>query len=133
MYTPLSYLYQLLPSNASFLRWHFETQHPGDTPVIRLNQNDIYILEDFENSSLQNKYTQQKKFRKSQKPVQHKNTKANNYSIFVNLFRYMSSVEKIVNVSLLAPILLLWNSVKLPRGQSHFSQKLATAYSLIIT
>ena len=44
IYTPLLYLYRLLLLNASFLRWHFETQHPGDTPVIRLNQNDIYVI-----------------------------------------------------------------------------------------
>ena len=40
------------------------------------------------------KYTQQKKLRKSQKTMQLKNTKAYNYSIFIYLFRYMSSVEK---------------------------------------
>ena len=39
-------------------------------------------------------YTQQKKLRKSQKTMQHKNTKANKYSIFIYLFRYMSSVGK---------------------------------------
>ena len=49
-------------------------------------------------------YTQQKKLRKSQKTMQHNNTKGNNYSIFIYLFRYMSSVEKNVNLSLLAPI-----------------------------
>ena len=58
------------------------------------------------------KYTQQKKLRKSQKTMQHKFTKANNYSIFIYLFRYMSSVEKNVYFSLLAPISLLWHSVK---------------------
>ena len=57
-------------------------------------------------------YTQQKKLRKSQKTMQHKNTKANNYSIFIYLFRYMSSVEKNVYFSLLAQIPLLWQSVK---------------------
>ena len=35
----------------------------------------------------------------------------------------MSSIEKNVYFSLLAPIPLLWHSVKWPRGQSHFSQK----------
>ena len=49
-------------------------------------------------------YTQQKKLRKSQKTMQHKNTKANNYLIFICLFRYMSSVEKHVYFKLLAPI-----------------------------
>ena len=39
-------------------------------------------------------YTEQKKLRKSQKTMQHKNSKANNFSFFINLFRYMSSVEK---------------------------------------
>ena len=73
--------------------------------------------------SLIAKYTQQKKLRKSQKTMQHKNTKVNNYSIFIYLFRYMSSVEKNIFLSLLAPIPLLWYSVKQPRGQSHFSQK----------
>ena len=57
-------------------------------------------------------YTQQKKLRKSQKTMQHKNTKANNYSNFIYLFRYMSSVEKNVYFSLLAQIPLLWQSVK---------------------
>ena len=50
-------------------------------------------------------YTEQKKLRKSQKIMQHKNTKANNYSIVIYLFRYRSSVEKNVYFSLLAPIL----------------------------
>ena len=58
------------------------------------------------------KYTEQKKLGKSQKTIQHKDTKANNYLIFINLFRYMSSVEKNVDFSLLAPISLLWRSVK---------------------
>ena len=40
------------------------------------------------------KYTEQKKLRKSQKSMQHKETIANNYSIFIYLFRYMSSVDK---------------------------------------
>ena len=59
-----------------------------------------------------NNYTQQKKLRKSQKTMQHKNTKSNNDSIFIYLFRYMSSVEKNVYFSSLAPIPLLWYSVK---------------------
>ena len=45
-----------------------------------------------------------KKLRKSQKTMQHKNSKANNYSFFINLVRYMSSVEKNVYLSLLALI-----------------------------
>ena len=49
-------------------------------------------------------YTQQKKLRKSQKTMQHKNTKEKNYSIFIYLFRYMSSVEKHVYFKLLAPM-----------------------------
>ena len=57
-------------------------------------------------------YTEQKKLRKSQKTMQHKDTKANNYLIFIYLFKYMSSVEKNVDFSLLAPISLLWHSVK---------------------
>ena len=52
-------------------------------------------------------YTEQKKLRKSQKTMQHKNTKANNYSIFIYVFRYMSSVEKHVYFKLLAPMPLL--------------------------
>ena len=52
-----------------------------------------------------------KKVKESQKTMQHKNTKANNYSIFIYSFRYMSSVEKNVYFSLLAPIPLLWHSV----------------------
>ena len=59
-----------------------------------------------------NIYTQQKKLRNSQKTTRHKNTKANNYSFFIYLFRYMSSVEKNVYFSLLASIPLLWHSVK---------------------
>ena len=58
------------------------------------------------------KYTQQKKLRKSQKTMQHKNTTANNYSNFIYLFRYMSSVEKNVDFSLLASVPLLWHGVK---------------------
>ena len=46
------------------------------------------------------KYTQQKKLRKSQKTMQHKNTRANKYSIFICLFRCMSSVEKNVYFNL---------------------------------
>ena len=57
-------------------------------------------------------YTEQKKLRKSQKTMQQKDTKAKKYSIFIYLFRYMSSVEKNVDFSLLAPIPLLWLSVK---------------------
>ena len=57
-------------------------------------------------------YTQQNKLRKSQKTMQHNNTKANNYSIFIYLFRYMRSVEINVYFSLLAPIPLLWHNVK---------------------
>ena len=52
-------------------------------------------------------YTQQKKLRKSQKTMQHKNTKAKNYTIFIYLFRYMLSVYKHVYFKLLAPIPLL--------------------------
>ena len=44
--------------------------------------------------------------------MQHKNTKANNYSIFIYVFRYMSSVEKHVYFKLLEPMPLLWHSVK---------------------
>ena len=58
------------------------------------------------------KYTEQKKLRKSQKSMQHKETIANNYSILIYLFRYMSSVDKNVYLSLLAPIPLMWHSVK---------------------
>ena len=58
------------------------------------------------------KYTEQKKLRKSQKTMQHKNTKANNYSIFIYLLRYMSMVEKHVYFKLLAPMPLLWHNVK---------------------
>ena len=57
-------------------------------------------------------FTQQKKLRKSQKTMQHMNTKAINYSIFIYLFRYMSSVEESVYFSLLALIPLLWHSDK---------------------
>ena len=46
-------------------------------------------------------YTQQKKLRKSQKTMEQKNTKANNYSIFSYLFGYSSSVEKDASFSLL--------------------------------
>ena len=48
-----------------------------------------------------------KKLRKSQKTIQHKNTKTNNYSISIYLFRCMSSVEENVFSSLLALIPLL--------------------------
>ena len=57
-------------------------------------------------------YTEQKKLRKSQKSMQHKETIANNYLIFIYMFRYMSSVEKNVYFSLLAPIPLMCHSVK---------------------
>ena len=57
-------------------------------------------------------YTEQKKLRKFQKSMQHKETIANNYSIFIYVFRYMSSVDKNVYLSLLAPIPLMWHSVK---------------------
>ena len=57
-------------------------------------------------------YTEQKKLRKSQKTMQHKDTKANSYLIFIIFFRYMSSVKNNVDFSLLAPIPLLWHSVK---------------------
>ena len=57
-------------------------------------------------------YTEQKKLRKFQKTMQHKNTKANNYSIFIYLFRYMSSVEKHGPFKLLALMPLLWHGVK---------------------
>ena len=57
-------------------------------------------------------YTQQKKLRKSHKTMQHKNAKANNYSIFIYLFRYMSLVEKNVYFCLQAPIPLLWHGAK---------------------
>ena len=40
------------------------------------------------------RYTILNKKVKSQKSMQHKNTKANNYSFFIYLFRYTSSVEK---------------------------------------
>ena len=52
-------------------------------------------------------YTEQKKLRKSQKTMKHKNTKADNCSIFIYLLRYMSSVEKHVYFKLLAPMPLL--------------------------
>ena len=48
-----------------------------------------------------------KMLRKSQKTMQYKNTKANNYSSFIYLFRYMPSVEKHVYFKLLAPIPLM--------------------------
>ena len=57
-------------------------------------------------------YTEQKKLRKSQKSMQHQETIANNYSIFIYLFTYMSSVDKNDYLSLLAPIPLMWHSVK---------------------
>ena len=57
-------------------------------------------------------YTQQKKLWKSQKKHATYDIKANNYLIFIYLFRYMSSVEKNVYFSLLAPKLLLWHSGK---------------------
>ena len=57
-------------------------------------------------------YTQQKKLRKSQKTMEQKNTKANNYSIFIYLFRCISSVEKDDSFSLLALIPLLCHCVK---------------------
>ena len=65
-------------------------------------------------TSIRAKYIQQKKkLRKSiHTTIQHKNTKANNYSIVIYLFRYMPSVEKNVYFSLLALIPLLWHSVK---------------------
>ena len=40
-------------------------------------------------------------------PENHTNTKANNYSIFIYLFRYMSSIKKHVYLKLLAPMPLL--------------------------
>ena len=52
-------------------------------------------------------YTEQNKLRKSQKTMQQKNTKANNYSFFIYSFRYMSSVEIHVYFKLLAPTPLL--------------------------
>ena len=52
-------------------------------------------------------YTEQKKVRKSQKTMQHKNIIANNYSFLMYLFRYMSLVEKHVYFKLLAPTPLL--------------------------
>ena len=64
---------------------------------IKLSKNNLYST---------------KKLRKSQKTIQHKNTKSNNYSVFIYLFRYMSSAEKKVYFSLLAPMPLLWHSVK---------------------
>ena len=57
-------------------------------------------------------YTQQKSYGNLRKNMQYKNIKANNYLIFIYLFRYMSSVEKNVYFSLLAPKLLLWHSGK---------------------
>ena len=70
--------------------------------------NSYGHVETVSNANLMfSKYTQLKKLRKSQKTMQHKNTQANNYSIFIFLFRYMSSVEKNVCFSLLAPIPLL--------------------------
>ena len=53
-----------------------------------------------------------KKLRKSQKTMEQKNTKANNYSFFIYLFRYISSVEKDASFSLLALIPLFWHCVK---------------------
>ena len=70
-----------------------------------------------------NIYTQQKKLRKSQKTIEQTNTKANNYSVFSYLFKYISSVENDASFSFLAQLPLLWHYVKYPRGQSHFSQK----------
>ena len=58
------------------------------------------------------KFTQQKSLGNLRKNMQHKNTKAKNYSCFIYLFRYMSSVDNIAYFSLLAPIPLLWYSVK---------------------
>ena len=69
-----------------------------------------------------NIYTQQKKLpvRKSQKTMQHKNIKENNYSFFICLFRYMSSNKKNIYFSLLAPIPLLWHCVSSPGVKSIF-------------
>ena len=55
-------------------------------------------------STLSEYYTEQKKLRKYLKTMQHTNTKANNYSFFIYLIRYMSSVEKHVYFKLLAPM-----------------------------
>ena len=70
------------------------TMRHGEILYVQLN-NAMFI------------YTEQKKLRKSQKTMQHKDTKANNYLIFIYLFRYISSVEKNADFSLLAPIPLL--------------------------
>ena len=64
-----------------------------------------------------------KKLRISQKTMEQKNTKANNYSIYIHLFRYIPSVEKDASFSLQALKPLLWHCVKWPVGQSYFSQK----------
>ena len=88
------------------------------------NIEDIYVkIRNIEDTVDDRKYTQQKKLRKSQKTIEHRNTKANHYSIFIYLFRYISSVEKDASFSLLALIPLLWHRVKWTGGQSHFSQK----------
>ena len=64
--------------------------------VIIVKHNDIYST---------------KKLRISQKTMNQKNTKTNNYSIFIYLFRYLSSVKENVSFSLLALKPLLWHSV----------------------
>ena len=118
-----------------FFLWKVYFLNTVETRVLILTRyvkpNETMTIDQFQRSRLTlnlsywvpSIYTQQKKLRKSQKTMQHKNTKENNYSIFIYMFRYMSSVEKNVYFSLLAPIPLLWHSVKWPRGQSHFSQK----------
>ena len=43
-------------------------------------------------------YTEQNKLRKFQKTMQHKNTKANNYSIFIYVFRYIDICHRLKNM-----------------------------------
>ena len=56
--------------------------------------------------------------------MQHKNTKTNNYLGFIYLFILIHAIGwKNVFLSIPALVPLLLQSVKKPRGQSHFAQK----------
>ena len=59
-----------------------------------------------------------------------KNTKANNFSIFIDLFRYIPSDEKDGSFSLLALIPLLWHCVKWPGAKDIFRKNVSTECSI---
>ena len=71
-----------------------------------------------------------KKLRKSQKTMEQKNTKVNNYSISIYSFRYISSVEKSASSSLLALIPLLCTVSSNLGVKVFFRKKKSTEYSL---